>query len=153
MLIEVIKPDRDDVKCLIHKADASMLAAYPAESNHLDDIGELSQSNVYFLGAFIKDQLAAIGAVKTMNDDGTYGEIKRLYVDPLYRGQNISVKLMQCLEQHLITNGIVLARLETGDKQTAAISLYEKLGYYLRQPYGKYVADPLSVFMEKRLTR
>jgi putative acetyltransferase len=152
MPIVVIKPDRDDVKRLIHEADASMLAAYPAESNHLDDIGELSRSNVYFLGAFVKDQLAAIGAVKTMNDDGIYGEIKRLYVDPLYRGQNLSVKLMQRLERHLITNGIALARLETGEKQTAAISLYEKLGYYTRHPYGKYVTDPFSIFMEKRLS-
>lgn len=153
MRIEVIKPDRDDVKRLIHKADKSMLAMYPAESNHLDDINELSRSNVCFLGAFVKDQLAAIGAVKTMDDDGVYGEIKRLYVDPLFRGQRLAEKLMQCLEQYLITNGIALARLETGDKQTAAIILYEKLGYYTRQPYGKYVADPVSVFMEKRLNQ
>ena len=153
MIIEVISPDRDDVKRLINEADALMLAMYPPESNHLDDIQELSGSNVCFAGAFVQQALAGIGAVKIQNNDGAYGEIKRVYVDPSYRGQNIAVSLMRFLEQHLIDSGISLARLETGDKQIAAIGLYEKLGYRIRGPYGDYAQDPLSVFMEKRLAR
>ena len=147
----MISPDRDDVKRLINEADALMLAMYPPESNHLDDIQELSGPNVCFAGAFMQQQLAGIGAVKFQDDDGVYGEIKRVYVDTQYRGQNIAVSVMRFLEQYLIDNGIALARLETGDKQTAAIGLYEKLGYHIRGPYGGYVKDPLSVFMEKQL--
>ena len=151
MTIEQINPGRSDVKRLIQEADALMLAMYPPESNHLDDISELSGSNVCFVGAFIDDQLAAIGAVKMMDDDGIYGEIKRVYVDTQFRGQNLAATVMEYLEQHLISNSVPIARLETGDKQTAAIGLYEKLGYQIRDPYGSYIEDPLSIFMEKKL--
>ena len=151
MVIEQINPARSDVKRLIQEADSLMLAMYPPESNHLDDVSELSGSNVCFTGAFIQDQLAAIGAVKIMNNDGMYGEIKRVYVDTQYRGQNLAAAVMQYLEQYLISQGVLIARLETGDKQIAAIGLYEKLGYSIRDPYGSYIEDPLSIFMEKKL--
>ena len=151
MIIKAINPDRVDVKRLIHQADTLMLAMYPPESNHLDDVNELSAPNVCFVGGFIDEQLAGIGGVKTMDNEGVYGEIKRVFVDPQYRGQNLAMQLMQYLEQYLITQGITIARLETGDKQIAAIRLYEKLGYRLCKPYGAYQEDPLSVFMQKQL--
>jgi putative acetyltransferase len=43
-------------------------------------------------------------------------------------------------------------RLETGVLQTEALGLYRRLGYQERGPYGDYETDPLSVFMEKRLS-
>lgn len=153
MIIEVISPRRDDVKSLINQADQLMLAMYPPESNHLDGIDELSGPNVCFVGAYMDDELAGIGAVKILDDGGVYGEIKRVFVDPQYRGQNVASSVMGYLEQHLASCGIVMARLETGARQTAAIGLYQRLGYVIRPPYGSYVDDPLSVFMEKRLTR
>jgi putative acetyltransferase len=58
---------------------------------------------------------------------------------------------MEKLESHLKTNGIALARLETGISQPEALGLYRRLGYVEREPFGAYAADPLSVFMEKRL--
>jgi putative acetyltransferase len=151
VIIEVINPQRDDVKCLINQADSLMLAMYPPQSNHLDGIDELSASNVCFVGAFIKGQLAGIGAVKIQDDDGVYGEIKRVFVDSKYRGQNVAVNIMHYLEQHLVSRGVSLARLETGDKQFAAIGLYQRLGYGICPPYGSYLEDPFSVFMEKHL--
>ena len=41
--------------------------------------------------------------------------------------------------------------LKTGGLQKAAIGLYESLGYYHIQPFGSYLDDPLSLFMEKHL--
>ncbi len=151
MKIQLISPDRSDVKAMIQQADALMLALYPPESNHLDDLSKLTKKNVCFVGAFVDDLLAGIGAVKILDDDGDYGEIKRVYVDEQYRGQKIAQSLMAYLEDHLVNNNVFIARLETGDKQIEAIGLYEKLGYEVRGPYGNYKEDPLSVFMEKRL--
>lgn len=153
MHVKVISPQRVDARRLIQQADAAMMASYPAQSNHLDDADKLSSPNVYFLGGFADLRLAAIGAVKVLDDDGCYGEIKRIYVDPPYRGQGLASEIMRSLEQYLISNDVHLARLETGNRQTEAIALYKKMGYCTRQPYGKYVCDPLSVFMEKRLIR
>jgi putative acetyltransferase len=52
----------------------------------------------------------------------------------------------------LRSSGIALARLETGIRQPEALGLYRRLGYVERAPFGAYVEDPLSLFMEKRLS-
>ena len=152
MKLEVINPDRPDVRQLIDHADSLMLAMYPPQSNHLDGIEELTKPNVCFAGVFIDQQLAGIGAVKIHYADPPYGEIKRVFVNPKFRGRKLAIKLMAYLENHLIRKKIALVRLETGDKQTEAIGLYKKLDYKIRGPYGEYIEDPLSVFMEKELT-
>jgi putative acetyltransferase len=45
-----------------------------------------------------------------------------------------------------------LLRLETGPYQHEALALYTSAGYERRGPYGDYPDDPLSVFMQKRIT-
>ena len=79
-----------------------------------------------------------------------YGEIKRLFVDENYRGQKIAMKLMQALEDHALNQNYQWIRLETGIHQQASIHLYQKLGYQKTKPFGNYVEDPFSVFMEKK---
>jgi putative acetyltransferase len=87
-----------------------------------------------------------------MDDDGSYAEIKRVFVRDAYRGQGLSGRLMNYLEAELYRRGVKLLRLETGVLQPAALGLYHKLGYRERGPFGAYLADPLSVFMEKQVT-
>ncbi len=48
--------------------------------------------------------------------------------------------------------GFVAVRLETGIYQPEAIGLYRKYGYVEIEPFGSYLPDPLSLFMEKRLS-
>ena len=93
-----------------------------------------------------------IGAVKTIEAEHPYGEIKNLFVDPKYRGQGASRAIMAALEQHMIEARIFVCRLETGVNQPESIGLYASLGYLERSPYGDYRPDPLSLFMEKKLT-
>jgi putative acetyltransferase len=148
--IKPIDPIREDVNILLNKSDKYLRSLYPDESNHLDYADELSKPNCILLGAFRDDSLLGIGAVKLFYGNG-YGEVKRVFVDPLYRGQGIAKAIMGALEAQLVNNDILLARLETGTKQTAAIQLYKLLGYHTRGPFGNYVMDPLSIFMEKTL--
>ena len=42
-------------------------------------------------------------------------------------------------------------RLETGELLKEAVTLYTKLGFVRRGPFGDYADDPASVFMEKSL--
>ncbi len=151
MNIQVISPDDEQAKDLIRQSDELMASLYPAESNHLEDVEALKKPNVLFVGVYEGAELAGCGAVKMLNDDGDYGEIKRVFVSPGYRGKGISVEIMNFLEHHLRQSGIHLARLETGVKQPEALGLYKKLGYVERGPFGAYREDPLSVFMEKSL--
>ncbi len=80
-----------------------------------------------------------------------YGEVKRMFVAPEARGQNIARAILRCIEDQAAREGLTLMRLETGIHQAAAHALYRSGGYAECAPFGEYRLDPLSVFMEKRL--
>jgi putative acetyltransferase len=151
MRIEPTDPESAGARALIALSDAYMTALYPPESNHFESASALKAPNVLFLGCFLQDQLVGCGAVKILSNDGRYGELKRVFILESQRGKGYSKAIMEKLEGHLKTNGIALARLETGISQPEALGLYRRLGYVEREPFGAYAADPLSVFMEKRL--
>jgi len=148
LTIKPVDPNQIEVMHLIEQLDAYQSSLYPPESNHLDSIDELSQSNAFFLAAYMGSEICGIGSVKLIDD---YGEIKRVYVPSNQRGKGVAQAIMKELESHLIKQTVTFARLETGIHQKAAIRLYETLDYYIIDPFGEYKVDPLSVFMEKKL--
>ena len=150
MNIETLDPYSPEVQALIAASDAYYIDLYPAESNHLESSEDLKKPNVILLGCRIDGELVASAAAKILRDDEDYAEIKRLFVVDRYRGRGLSNEIMCHLENELQNRGISLFRLETGIKQPEALGLYRKLGYRERGPFGSYVADPFSVFMEKR---
>ena len=58
---------------------------------------------------------------------------------------------MSLLETSAVSRGCKLLRLETGPYQQEALALYASAGFERRGPFGDYVDDPLSVFMQKRV--
>jgi putative acetyltransferase len=151
MNIESLNPELPEAQKLIEASDEYMAALYPPESNHLESTQALKLPNVHFVGYRIDGQLVACGAVKMLDDDGVYGEIKRVFVVQQHRGRGISKAIIKHLESLLVQSGVNLARLETGINQPKALALYTKLGYIQRGPFGSYASDPLSIFMEKNL--
>ncbi|WP_449551013.1 GNAT family N-acetyltransferase [Lelliottia amnigena] len=139
-----------DIVSLIAALDVYQSELYPAESNHLLDLTQLSTDSLIMM--VIRDrQLEAVGCgAIVLNGDGT-GEMKRVYIDPTHRGQQLGEKLLAALEDEALSRGCHTLRLETGIKQYAAVRLYENHGYGLREAFAPYVADPLSLFMEKAL--
>ena len=152
MQIAILDPALPEAQALIALSDAHMDALYPSESNHPEPVSGLQAAKVLFIGGRVDGELVACGAVKLLDDDDSYGEIKRMFVLAPHRGKGYSKLVVQHLETHLQAQGIPLARLETGVLQPEAIGLYRRLGYADRPPYGSYLPDPLSVFMEKRLS-
>jgi putative acetyltransferase len=146
-----LDPADPRARALLDQSDAYMATLYPPQSNHMEGVEALQQANVLFVGASLGAALAGCGAVKTLRDDGLYGEIKRVFVAPPFRGRGISRAIMEFLERHLAVQGVPLARLEMGALQPEAMALYRALGYLERPPFGKYQPDPQSLFMEKRL--
>jgi putative acetyltransferase len=90
----------------------------------------------------------ACGALKPLAV-GEMGELKRMFVLRAYRGQGLSKLILSALESWAWELGYETIRLKTGQKQVAAIGLYEKAGYTLIEPYGGYKNVPDSVCMEK----
>ncbi|MFC1795488.1 GNAT family N-acetyltransferase [Pseudomonadota bacterium] len=146
MLIEAIDPGR--ALHLIEELDAYQASLYPPESNHLEPLEALRSERMIFLGAVEDEEVLAIGSVKLCEG---YGEIKRLYVPHPQRGKGLAKKIMVELERLLADRELAWARLETGIHQSEAIGLYEALGYRMCEPFGDYLPDPLSLFMEKKL--
>ena len=148
-----LDPYSEEAMRLLEASDAYLGNLYPPESNHLSSPEDLSAAHVRFLGFLEDSKVVGCGAIKILRDkEGPYGEIKRLFVLEAYRGRGISKILLEALERHLTVQGISLSRLETGIHQPEALGLYQRLGYLKRGPYGDYRPDPLSVFMEKRLS-
>lgn len=147
-------PRQPEVIALIDELDAYQIPLYPIESHHGIDLDALSRPEVLF--AVIRDDSGAAigcGAIVLSADDGEYGELKRMYVRPPYRGHGLARQLLAALEQAASAQGCTVFRLETGIRQPAAIGLYASAGYVPRGPFGSYGPDPLSVFMEKRIER
>lgn len=62
-------------------------------------------------------------------------EVKRLYVVPEARGVRIARSLMHALHQRALAAGAERCILDVLPSRTAAIALYEKLGYRRIPPY------------------
>jgi putative acetyltransferase len=147
--IQLETPDQPEVRALLLASDAYMASLYPAESNHLLDIGALLRPEVRFLVARLQGDAVGCGAVVTSHDD--WAELKRMFVSPAARGRNIGRLLLQRLEAIAIEGGIRRLRLETGVKQPEAVGLYRSAGFVEIGPFGAYGPDPLSLFMEKKI--
>lgn len=74
-----------------------------------------------------------------------------MFVDPEARGLKVGRRLLAAMEAKAERRGLTAIRLETGIHQPEAIGLYKSSGYVERPPFGSYLADPLSLFMEKRV--
>jgi GNAT superfamily N-acetyltransferase len=61
--------------------------------------------------------------------DAGIGEIKRVYIEPSYRGRGIARPLMAAVEEEARRLGYDRVRLDTGHEQPAARHIYETSGY------------------------
>ncbi|MGV1762579.1 GNAT family N-acetyltransferase [Rhizobium rhizogenes] len=123
---------------------------YPAESNHLLDLSSLEKPEVTFWVARLDGNIVGCCSLVEAGD-GT-AEIKRMFVDPIARGQKVALRLMEVLEGMAAERKLTAVRLETSIYQPEAIALYRKSGYVEIEPFGDYTPDPLSLFMEKTLS-
>ncbi|MBR9869059.1 MAG: GNAT family N-acetyltransferase [Oceanospirillales bacterium] len=151
--MDIIKldPTSKSVREIIDDIDGLMNALYPQESNQLLSIEALQEKDVHFIGVIKNQDILGCGALVYKNNDGVYGELKRIYVKPEYRGQGISNVIMQELISYAAINQLHIIRLEAGIRQPEALSLYKKLGFKERKEYGSYQYDPLSIYMELSL--
>jgi putative acetyltransferase len=146
-----IAPERADTPealALLEAGDAYAAALYPAESNHMIDASTLMQPHIAFFVARVDGMAAATGAAARY--DG-YGEIKRMYVMPQYRGLGLGKRMLEHVCAHMRAQGLPFARLETGVISVEARTLYERAGFTLIGPFGDYRPDPNSVFYELAL--
>lgn len=96
---------------------------------------------------YVDEQPVGCGAFRPF--DETTVEIKRMFVQPGYRGNGIGLKIVRELETWAAEAGFTGCVLETGKKQPEAISLYRKAGYEVTENYGQYKNVENSVCMAR----
>jgi ribosomal protein S18 acetylase RimI-like enzyme len=143
------RPDTDDATMLIEELETTLAALYPIESRHGLSVQRLITESVAFFVIRHDGRPAGCGGIKLAGSD--YGELKRMYVRPAFRGLGLGKLLIERLAAHACERRVPLLRLETGVYQVEAIGLYERAGFYRIPPFGPYRADPLSLCFEKPL--
>jgi putative acetyltransferase len=127
-------PDQPDVVALLAASARYMAELYPAESNHMLDVGALKRSDVTFVVARLNGRAVGCGAVVRTEED--WAEIKCIFVSPRARGRSIGRQLLQKLEDMAVKQSAALLRLETGVKQFEALALYRSAGFVEIGPFG-----------------
>ena len=135
---------------MIAELEAELRPQYPDESRHGYSVEKLLRRRRGVLLVRKDGVPAGCGGVQLM--DGAYGELKRMYVRPRFRGTGLATLILERLSDHARREGIQLLRLETGIHQLDAIDFYERNGFRSIPPFGAYRDDPLSRFYEKRLS-
>ena len=108
----------------------------------------LGPRDVYVV-AYSGQQPIACGALRELN--AVTAEVKRMYVLREHRRNRIAYTVLSHLVARARRLGYERLLLETGDKQTAAMALYESFGFHRIAPFGSNNDDPTSVCFERLL--
>ena len=137
---------------LIGELDAHLMAhPYPPQTRHAYSVEKLLRERVLFFVTRYGGDLAGCGGIKMFGAD--YGEVKRMFVRPVFRGKGLGKAMLDHLAEYARSKNAGVLRLETGIYEVEAIGLYERFGFQRRAPFGEYVEDPLSVYFEMNIGR
>lgn len=98
---------------------------------------ELVPPSGVFLVARVGGDPAGCGALRRL--DATVAEIKRMWIDPRYRGRGIGRRLLAELEAAAVELGYGAVRLDTSAHLPEAIGLYRSSGYLEIKDYNENV--------------
>jgi len=144
------RPDSAEAVQLLRELDAHLQQhPYPPESRHAFSVNKLVREGVAFFITRYEGKPAGCGGLKLFGLE--YGEVKRMYVRPAYRGLGLGKAMLTRLAEYALEQQVKVLRLETGIYQTEAIGLYERFGFQRRPPFGEYTDDPMSIYFEKSI--
>jgi len=153
LTIELTPTPTDEARSLVEELEAELSGPFTAEQRHGLSLAGIFQRHILFFIARLDGQAVGCGGIALQ--DGL-AEVKRMYVRPDKRGQNVGRALLAHLEAEARARGIRRMVLETGDVLERAIHLYTTAGFTPCAPFGDYALMPppaiqRSVFLEKQI--
>ena len=149
LAIENADPAHPEAAELIAALDGDLHGRYPGMPIHgIDAAGFIAAGGVFLL-ARLEGRAAACGGIRPIGESTV--EVKRMFVRPEYRGRAGRAPVLAALESAAARRGCRTVRLETGDRQTEAIGLYQSSGYRPIPCFGEYVSDARCLCFEKNL--
>jgi putative acetyltransferase len=151
--IEPVPTPTAEVRALVGELEEILSAEYPPEQRHGLKLDAIFRPNIRFFLARLGDTAVGCGGVALFSD---FAEVKRMYVRPAARGKGAAQALLARIEEEAKRAALSVLRLETGDRQIAAIRVYERAGFRRCGAFGDYATKApetiaTSVFFEKHL--
>ena len=151
LTIETVDPRHEDALALLDEAarEARRLYAARIDASAPWPTNPPAGPRSVYLVARLAGRTAGCAALRPF--DSHTAEVRRIYVLPAFRRRGIARTLLVCLERHAAELGYTRLLLETGNRQLAAIALYEASGYRHIAGFGRRVGDATSVCFEKHI--
>jgi ribosomal-protein-alanine N-acetyltransferase len=112
----------------------------------------IADYNTIGLTALVNGEIAGFAMARVnIRRTITFGHILTIDVPPVYRRKGIAQKLLYEIETILREKGIKECRLEVRENNTAALKLYQKLGYKKIGRLEKYYGTAHGLYLQKSL--
>jgi GNAT superfamily N-acetyltransferase len=136
--IDQVDPEAEMVRQAMERYYAEIDARFehgfdPGEAG-LGDPPSLRVPHGCFLAAIRDGRAVACGGVRELSEG--VAEIKRMWVDPEWRGMGLGSRMLRSLEDRARQLGYRTVRLDTNSALTEAIALYERAGYGAIERYN-----------------
>jgi GNAT superfamily N-acetyltransferase len=152
MELKEIKTSSDniDFELLVAELDFHLTEFYGDEQDFFEKHNKVDNiKNVIII--YDNENPIGCGAIKEYSN--SIMEIKRMYVNPEYRGLGIASKILLSLENWAIELGYSSTILETMKVKESVINMYSKNGYEIIPNYGQYEKMDKSVCMSKDISK
>jgi len=147
-MIKLLRTDANnpDFKELIILLDAGLAISDGEDHQFYTQFNKTDQIK-YVIIAYEDSKAVACGAIKKY-DDHTM-EVKRMFTLPENRGKGLAGMILSELQLWAKEMDFKRCILETGIRQTEAISLYNKTDFNVIPNYGQYEGIETSICFEK----
>jgi putative acetyltransferase len=151
MRIEVDDLTRPQVHALLEEHLANMYELSPPEQVFALDLSKLRADDITFWTVWEEDALIGCGALKELTP--SHGEIKSMRTPAATRGRGAGRAVLAHIISVAQQRGYTRLSLETGTHAAfePAHNLYRSKGFVMSGPFGGYLPNEHSVFMELRL--
>lgn len=147
VVVRPVDPRSEVALSLLREAAIDVRPLYAAEAGPpWPENSALGPRDVYVV-AFLDGVAVGCGSVRRLDD--VTAEVQRMYVHRDHRRRRIGQAVLSHLEKEAKRLDYACLRLETGNRQDAAMAFYEASGYRRIGAFGKYVNDPSSVCYER----
>lgn len=141
--------EHPDFIALCQVLDATLDAVAGGKDRRADYIPYNQRDDLHDVLIAYDDAQRPTGCAALRRIDDDTAEVKRVFVHDSHRCQGFGTQLMTALENLAKAQGYHRLILETGEPLTAAMQLYQKLGYTIIPGYGPYATMDDAICMMK----
>lgn len=137
-----------EFQALIRRLDAELAAKNGDEQDQFTAFNALAGIEDVVIARAHGQPIACASFKKRSADTG---EVKRVYLDPAWRGRGVARRLMETLEARARRRGLAALLCETSRTFVEANGLYPRLGYRVVPNFPPYEGIAMSVCYRKEL--